>query len=178
MFYNILAMNEPLPGQTTASSPAARAAEQETDVWWGAYSAWTLLPSTAVCIVLTAAFAWAAWSFLHPPQAHLAFWSVCAALWIGQGAMCWRHVFGYSYRLTTRRLLVMHGHFWWKRYQVNLAEIEEVRIKRDRIARWLDLGTLVIGTRDGARLAVDGVRRAHEVAERIRRTRDRGMKKV
>ena len=30
-------------------------AAQETDVWWGAYSGWTMLPSLLVCVALTGA---------------------------------------------------------------------------------------------------------------------------
>ena len=31
---------------------------QEKDAWWGSYSAWTMMPSMVVCLVLTAIIAW------------------------------------------------------------------------------------------------------------------------
>src|SRR5262245_23065947 len=103
--------------------PSAPDIDEEVDVWWGAYCGWTMMPSMIVCIVLTGLIALGVWLWVPRDYMQLAFVGVGGALWIAQAVRWAVHVFGRTYRLTTRRLYVDCGLFRCRPLNVDLHEI-------------------------------------------------------
>jgi hypothetical protein len=149
-----------------APVPAER--PQEVDVWWGSWSGRTMLPSVLVCVVLTGAVVWWAWSVVDRRFVQLTFWGLAGAIWLVQMLRWSWRVFGYNYRLTSRRLIVSHGH-WPPRFAlIELANIEHIRVEPYTHSRWTGVGKLVVTLRAGKGEAVlEGVRRPQEIAELI-----------
>ncbi|MCI0681306.1 MAG: PH domain-containing protein [Gemmataceae bacterium] len=145
-----------------------RPAAQEVDVWWGAYSGWTLLPSLVVCVVLTGAIVWGTWTFVERRNVQWTFWSLAGLLWLLQLVRGSRRVFGINYRLTSKRLFIEHGHWRPRRVWVNLADIVEVSVRPVPWGAWTGVGAVVVRTDQGKRHVLKGVYRPQEVAGLIR----------
>lgn len=146
---------------------------QETDVWWGAYSGWTLLPSLLVCVVLTGAIVWGTRSFVERRHVQWTFWAMTGAVWLVQSyRWSWR-VFGVNYRLTTRRLLIDCGHWRSKRWSIELQDLVGVEVKRSFLMAWTGVGHVIVRTTDGARVTLESVHTPRELAARLREAMER-----
>ena len=149
------------------------AAAQETDVWWGAYSGWTLLPSLLVCIVLTGAIVWGTRTLVERRHVQLTFWALTGAVWLVQTyRWSWR-VFSINYRLTTRRLLIEHGHWRGQRWSIDLREVVSVEVKCNALGTWTSIGNVLVRTAQGESLTLQSVHAPDEVAARLREASQR-----
>ena len=135
------------PPGTRPEPPAAppRAhVEDEVEVWWGSYSGWAMLPSFAVCLVLTAVAAWVVWQFVPRHLMRAAVLVAGAAIWGVQLYRVGSRVFGRNYRLTTRRLLVMRGVRRMRVKAVDLARVRGVTVERTGLERMAGVGRVLI----------------------------------
>lgn len=159
------------PVDASKIEPAAPIPEpvQELDVWWGSYSGWTMLPSLALCIGLTALLAWGAWQLLDKGWVRFTIMALASTLWLLQ-AMRWCYcVFGYNYRFTTHRLFQTRGLFR-PDVEISLARVTKVAVRRGPHDVLAGVGDLLI-TLDGAtrpQVMLDGVARPLQVAEHLR----------
>lgn len=155
--------------------PAA-AQSQEVDIWWGAYSGWSMLPAFLLCLTLTAAILWCSYEMapadLHP-------WTVLAltgALWSLQ-LFCWLYrSLGYHYRLTTRRLYVERGWLYAGLIRVELSEIHTSAARSGLSGLFLGVGRVVVEMRDKtqAKITLEGVYRPAQLARKIEELRKQG----
>ena len=97
---------------------------QEVDAWWGSYSGWTMMPSMAICMGLTALIAWGSWQLLDKGWVQLSILSLTGALWLVQAFRWCYRVFGYNYRLTTHRLFQGRGMLYAEGIEVNLLGLD------------------------------------------------------
>jgi hypothetical protein len=141
---------------------------QETDAWWGAYSTRTMLPSTLVCLVLTAAIVGGTWTLVEKRYVQWTVWTLAGAVWIVQTSRWWRRVFGINYRLTTRRLLIDKGHWRPWRCDIDLTAITHVEVRLHRFGRWTNVGRIVVHTKsESVPLVLEGIRGPAVVAARM-----------
>jgi hypothetical protein len=153
-----------------AGAPPAAERPQEADVWWGSWSGRTMLPSVLVCVVLTGAVVWWAWSVVDRRFVQITFWALAGLIWLVQMLRgSWR-LFGYNYRLTTRRLIISQGH-WRPRFAlIELAEIDHIRVEPYSHSRWTGVGKLIVTLRaDKREVILEGIRQPHEVVALIER---------
>ncbi len=143
-------------------------ASQETDVWWGAYSGWSLLPSLCVCIVLTGAIVWGTRTFVERRHVQWTFWALTSAVWLVQTyRWSWR-VFGINYRLTTRRLLIDQGHWRPRRWSIELQNVARVDVQRNLLSPLTGVGQIMVRTLQGEPLLLESIHAPEEVAARLR----------
>jgi membrane protein YdbS with pleckstrin-like domain len=180
-------MSETADSLATASSPAvaggpetaAVAAEpsragvadtdEEVDVWWGAYCGWTMLPSMVACVLLTGLIALGVWMWVPRGSMQWAFVGLGGALWIAQGLRWTVHVFGRTYRLTSRRLYVDCGLFRCRPLNIDLHEIAQVGVRRGPFEKLLRVGRVLIHFEDARpSLVLEGVPSPESVAILIR----------
>jgi membrane protein YdbS with pleckstrin-like domain len=150
-------------------------AVQEADAWWGSYSGWTMMPSMVVCLGLTAFIAWTSWRLLEKGWVQLSVLTLAGALWLVQAFRWCYRVFGYNYRVTTRRIFQTKG-ILYDRVAVNLADITEVEVGRGPHERLAGVGEVRLTVEDptsvkpgGARVILEGVSHPGQVADHIRR---------
>jgi len=142
-------------------------AAQETDVWWGAYSGWSLLPSLLACIVLTGAIVWGTQTFVERRHVQWTFWALTGAVWLAQSyRWSWR-VFGVNYRLTTRRLLIEHGHWRSQRWAIALQDVRGVEAKKTALTSLTGVGNVVVRAAQARPLVLESVHAPDEVAALI-----------
>src|SRR5262245_35097908 len=141
---------------------------QETDVWWGAYSGWALLPSLLICVLLTGLIVWGTRNFVERRHVQLTFWVLTGAVWLVQSyRWSWR-VFGINYRLTTRRLLIDHGHWHSKRWSIDLRDLAGVEVNRDFLSAWTGVGHVIVRTAQNERVILESVAAPEQLAARLR----------
>jgi hypothetical protein len=161
------------PEATSAAAPAGKArsadADEEVDVWWGAYCGWTLIPSMVACVILTGLIALGVWTWVPRESMQLAFVGLGGALWIAQVMRWVTHVFGRTYRLTTRRLYVDCGLFRCHPLNVDLHEIAQVGVRRGPFEKFLRVGRILVHFEDARPpLVLEGVPSPDSVASLIR----------
>jgi hypothetical protein len=156
----------PAPLRTSAAEPNV----QEVDRWWGSYSPWTMMPSMLVCIALTGLIAWAAWLRLPRGLAQVTIVGLAGAVWLFQIIRWCYRVFGYNYRMTSRRLYCSKGVFLTRVQTIHLADVALVQVKFAGHGKMLDVGKIIVRVDDAAQppLVLDGVRSPERMAERIR----------
>jgi len=161
---------------TAAALPAAPVERLdptvETDLWWGGFCGWTMLPSFVVCGVLTVGLIFGAyllWSDFGqaPALARLEFYAVAAALWLFQLVRWVYRLVGFNFRLTTRRLFWSRGFLYPPTRPVDLKDVQGVRVLQSALERWLGVGRVGVQAKEPALLV--GVWEPEQVAERIRR---------
>src|SRR5262245_37584470 len=152
--------------------------EQEADLWWGSYSGWTMWPSFLACLLLTAASGWLTWHFVERDWLQLAFFGVGTALWLVQFLRLGRRVFGYSYRLTNRRLFRDTGYSRPNRFNMDLKSIVHVQVRRNSFEKMVNVGRVIIRQADPKHppIALEGVSQpftvAHMIREAVRKTQE------
>jgi Bacterial PH domain len=164
----------PMPPQPVppdgAKKPAAAELREENDIWWGSYSMATMVPSLLVCLLLTGLITWAAWAFVPRRHVQGTILALASAVWLVQGVRWAHRVFGYNYRLTTRRIYADRG-FVYKGYAAfDLDKVARVVVKQTGTERLLGVGQVWIMPEDETRppLVLEGVRRPEAVSARIR----------
>jgi hypothetical protein len=167
-------MEAELPARAPIQEPAAKRQlaplpEQETDAWWGSYSGWTMLPSMALCIGLSGLIGWGSWELLDRGLVQLSILTLTAAVWLTQVIRWSYRVFGYTYRLTTRRLFQEKGWFLDDRNEVELAKVAKVYWRRSFhhvLTRIGTVGVLLEGPGNGG-IVLEGVWQPRQVADLI-----------
>jgi hypothetical protein len=125
-------------GATVEAVPQIDAA-QERDVWWGSYAGRTMLPSLAVCLLLTGVIVWFGFT-TGRPMAQPIILGVNGVVWLVQVARWSYRVFGINYRLSSRRLFVDRGFLHPERFEADLREIRAVHIDQDGFEKLVGVG--------------------------------------
>jgi hypothetical protein len=143
---------------------------QEVDLWWGSYAARTMTPSLVVCVALTGLIAWAAWLSLPRGLVQLTIIGLAGAVWLFEAVRWSYRVFGYNYRLTTRRLFSSKGILLTSVRSVNLADVAQVQVRYVGHEKLIGVGKIIVRLEDAAQrpLVLPGVRSPERMAERIR----------
>jgi membrane protein YdbS with pleckstrin-like domain len=156
-------------------APVDRVGAEEVDVWWGSYAGRTLLPSFAVCVFLTLAAVVAAVYFqrrydLDPLAVRYAVYAIAALVWLGQLARWSYRVLTFSYRLTTRRLLLERSFFNSLRAAIDLRRIARIDVTQRPLERMLGVGRINVFEEGKSVPSMElcGVCRAEVVANVIR----------
>jgi hypothetical protein len=149
---------------------------QERDLWWGAPSTRSMIPSFAVSVLLTAIIALGAWYMYHQQPGLVHWWRYGAyalglVLW-GQQLALWnyRTVF-LNYRLTTCHLWRDSGIRRPSGAVIELTHIKEVRVEPPtRRERWLGIGRVIVKTDEAnpREMVLFGLHEPAKVAEAIR----------
>jgi hypothetical protein len=161
--------SSPADDKAGVACPAAPP-EEEVDVWWGAYSGWTMLPSFVACLGLTAVIAWGAWLLVPRDLLKMTFIGLAGVLWLGQLVRWLYRVFGYNYRLTTNRLFLGRGLLYAQALQVRSAAVAHVVLVKSGWDRLVKVGRIKIVLEDKAQPAVvlEGIRHPEPIAELLR----------
>jgi hypothetical protein len=138
------------------------APDQETDVWWGGYSSWAMLPSFAACVlfsIATIVTAILVCSVYHIPgdEGRYAVYGVVGGLWLFQGVRWGYRVGVFAYRLTNRRLFCWNGSLYPPIAPVALAEVRQVLVFQSAWQRRVKVGWITVATADRTVL-LSGVR--------------------
>lgn len=150
-------------------------AQQEHDVWWGAYDGRAMLPSFLVCGLLTlgvVAGTWA-WYLLFGGNAQdmrYSAYRLVGPVWLIQLARWLYRVAGLNYRLTSRHLFRTRSFFFPHTEAVPLAEVTRVTVEQTPWEGRFHLGTirLVRDRKDLPPVLLEGVRHPERVADEIR----------
>jgi hypothetical protein len=125
------------------SRPPADAPLEEIDVWWGSYAGRAMMPSFAVCVLLTAACLVAARQ-LAPERGllQLTFTALASTVWLVQ-LLRWCHrFFTCNYRLTTSYLYIDRGFRPLVARRFALATIRAVEVQQNRWEQLLGVGNV------------------------------------
>ena len=142
-------------------------ADQEVDVWWGSYAGRTMLPSFLVCLLLTGLIISLAWAYVDRGEVKLTVLGLGGAVWLVQLVrFAWRY-FGFTYRLTSKRLFCGMGR---RPLSVLLADIAEVRDEHNGLEKLVGVGRICLTFVDKMRpvVVLKGVKKPKQVAELIR----------
>src|SRR3974390_963709 len=140
---------QPQTDPRPALSEVAPTSRQEVELWWGGYAVRTMLPSLAVCVLLTAAMIGTA-AYLSSDSAKQGTWArwfayhLMLLLWLVQSVRWAYRVAGYEYRLTTHRLYCIWGPLFTPPSPVALADIKSIHVKQSALVRWLGAGEVVV----------------------------------
>lgn len=142
---------------------------EEIEVWWGSYSGWNMLPSWAICCILTVLIAWGGATLEFGRFWRVLVFVLAATLWLLQLARWGYRVLSYNYRLTNRRLFRDTGFFHDDRIRIDLSLISKVDTSVKPYEAWFDTGRVLISTDEGLPpIPLKGVRNPRAVAELIR----------
>jgi membrane protein YdbS with pleckstrin-like domain len=148
---------------------------QEVDVWWGSYAGRTMLPSFVACALFTLATLAGALYLgiryeLNPLALRYSAYAVAGAVWVAQLGRWGYHVLTFSYRLTTRRLLLERSFFNSARAALDLPRLARVEVDRQPLERLVGVGTLRVFEEGGGvpTLELRGLLHAERVAGLIR----------
>jgi hypothetical protein len=151
-------------------APAAPSSE-EVELAWHGYSAAALVPSTIALAALSAGVILALRPLVPTWVLHEAADAPLAALWLLQAIRAGYRLFGYNYRLTTRRLFRDRGRLYPPDAPVELATVVRAEVRQSLIGRLAGVGTIRVIPEDVTLNwpAVDliGVRRPKVLAARI-----------
>jgi len=158
---------QPPPPDNVRAAPEVLA--EEADVWWGSYSGWTMAPSWAACVLLTGLIVWGAWALVPRDFVQGTVLGLAGAVWLVQGVRWAYRVFGYNYRLTTRRVYADRGFLYAGYAALDLAAVARVLVTRTLPDRVLGVGQVWIVPEDKTKptLVLEGVRRPREIADRL-----------
>jgi membrane protein YdbS with pleckstrin-like domain len=173
------APRQPAVPPSACPTPAVRrepedvSADEEVDVWWGAYAGRTMVPVFVACGLVTLGV-WVLTVYLKRgqglPVIRYAAETVVGALWLIVLARTAYRVVAVNYRLTTRRLLVRWGFQRAAQWETELTRIAEVRVECRPLERLMGVGRLFVSTHDGTPAPVfTGVVRPGYVARMIQR---------
>lgn len=143
---------------------------QETIVWWGGYSPWTMTPSLLICLVLTGGITWWALEYVDRDWIRLAVFGLSSLVWVVQTARFAYRFLGVNYFVTTRRLVQDWGIIYKRMRTVFLEEVEKIEVERSSLEEFLGVGRIIIRPRTPATkppMVWRGVRHVRQVAERL-----------
>jgi hypothetical protein len=148
--------------------------EQETDVWWGAYSWRALLPVMVASVLLTALVIGCAWylvSWRGIVQLRYGAHVLLVLFWLGQLGRWAYLMVGLNCRLTTRRLFLERGFRHPGRPGLSLAAIGQVVVSRRPFQSFCDVGQVLIFEAGAAQptMVLEGIRGPEHIAMLIRK---------
>jgi hypothetical protein len=117
---------------------------EEVDVWWGGYASRTMLPSFLICILATVAIAWLAWMSLPSRLVKISFIGLAGGVWLLQLVRWGYRYFGFTYRLTTRRLFCHLGELYGTDKELELAGVAQVVVRSRWDERLVGVGQVVV----------------------------------
>jgi membrane protein YdbS with pleckstrin-like domain len=156
------------PAEDARATRAPASPVEEVELWWGAYSGWTMVPSFTVCGFLTGGIVWAAWYWMPPGWVKPTALGAAGAVWLMQLARWGYRVLGYNYRLTNCHLWLAHGIRRRAVSVVGLIGVEKVTVERTWLERQLGVGRVRLVPTVGGPLVLEGVPQPREVADLIR----------
>jgi hypothetical protein len=160
------AVLEPSMSSAYPESEETPTAEDEVELWWGAYASRTAFPGFLVCILATAILTAVlyAWGVLLPAR----WWAflLTSPLWLAQTGRWLYRTTAFNYRLTTRRLFVSRS-FAAAAQAVDLARVQGIHVQCNPIERRLGLGSIRVDSADSAPLVLEGVHDPAAVAALI-----------
>ena len=152
--------------------PQAFSDGPEEDVWEGGFSPKAMAASFFVLVLASVACVAGSVIAFICQQAWLGWLLVLAIplLWLVQAWRVIKRCLSEHYRLTDRRLFLQIGLLRSQKHQIDLAQVEAVRIHQNMWDRLLDVGSIEILTRDRhiGRLLLAGIDAVDSVAEKIR----------
>jgi hypothetical protein len=150
--------------------PAA-APTEEVELAWQGYSPATLLPSTIALAVVTGSVILLLRPLVPTWVLHEAADAPLAALWLLQAVRAGYRLFGYNYRLTTRRLFRDLGRLYPADEPLDLATVVRAEVRPSLMGRMIDVGTVRViseeATPSKPALELVGVSRPQAFAARI-----------
>jgi hypothetical protein len=160
------------PSLAATAAPGADANE-ELDVWYGAYSGRAMVPrliQLTLLSVLILVTAWYLGAWNGASAVRLGAIGVLCLLWLVQSILWVRRAVGYNYRLTTRRLYCQQGFGHPGAPGIDLLSITQVQVEASRAERWLNVGRVrVYRDKTTPPVILDGIRYPFHVAKQIRR---------
>lgn len=169
---------EPPVGTTPATAPAVapapaaapgHAPDEERDLWWGAYSGWTMLPSFGLCLGLTALIVVGAWWLAPVHLVRRTIQLLVGAVWLIQLGRWSYRIFGYNYRLTTDRLYRALGFRLAQLTRIELTDVASVETEAGWPRRF-GIGRIIIYFENNKQppLLLEGVTDVQGVAKKLR----------
>ena len=169
-------MNEPKHSESAEFQEALayQEAEEEVQLWTGAYSVRMFLPALVLGLPLTGAlFALARFWDPDNENNYLRFGveGVLALTWLVLLALACQRVLGTEYMLTNKRLYCRRGFGHPGRAGVDLSSFLEVRVKQSSLERLLRAGRIVLskGGAEGSACVLSGVPDPERVAALFRK---------
>lgn len=171
----------PPAASTPAETPPTHAGhEEEVDIWWGAYSIRTMVPTFVLCGILTASIILLAvllWQEAHPQIIWHATMGLVIAVWIYALSRGAYRMAALNYRLTTHHLFRDRGFRQPGDGVVTLARVRQVLVERNAWEHLLGIGKVRILTDHEEPLVLEGVRHPEVIAEEIRLRVERARKR-
>jgi hypothetical protein len=159
----------PEPSEEVSETRSAEPALEEVELWWGAYSGWTMTPSFVVCLLLTGLIGWASWYYMPQGWVRISAVGASSVVWLVQLARWARRVFGNNYRLTTRRMWILRGFRQTRMSTLELSCVEAVIVERTWLERRVGVGRICLRPEGGGwPLVLEGVRDPYHAADLIR----------
>lgn len=132
-----------------------------SSVLWSEYPSWRQFSWLYLMAALTAWRAWLFWRFDVPGWGGWAFGSL-ALLGIAALIRHWA-----LYEIFPTRLVVRNGYTGHEISQVELSQIDQVKIRQGKVASLLSIGTVVVLSGEQPALRLRGVNDPEEVKRRI-----------
>ena len=144
----------------------------ETDLAWRGYSGWAMLPSFAVCILLSAVLLMGGWFFdeirgIGERVGSLAFFYIVWAIWIVQGVRWLYRGATYVYRLTPRHIFIDRGFMWPPEPAIDLTKVTRIEVGSNALARLFGAGWLCVYIEGREPVCLSGLLRPKEFARLI-----------
>ena len=148
----------------------AKPTEEETDLWWGSYSGWALVPSIVLCVGLTVLIGLGSLAWVERGWVRLTFLGMGGTLWFVQGLRWAYRYFSFNYRLTTRRIFRDKGFWSPERVQVDLGHVTQVTITQNGIERLVGVGRVVLHLSgcQATELTLEGIAHPQQIAPFLR----------
>ncbi len=147
---------------------AATPFTEEVDLAWHGYSAAALVPSTFALAVVTCGVIVLLRPLVPKWVLHEAADAPLAALWLLQAIRAGYRLFGYNYRLTTRRLFRDLGRLYPPGAPLDLATVVRAEVRQSLVGRLAGVGTVRVVPEDAtAAVELAGVRRPKLLVARI-----------
>jgi hypothetical protein len=154
-------MSSLLPGKDDVRTETPPDPAQEVELWWGGYAGRTMVPTFALCALVTAAVLLLAEIVWHDGIPH----EVISRLALYLIVLVWTAALGrwaylattLAYRLTTRRLLREQGFSHPAPPAIDLVNIRAVHVEQRLWERWVGVGRVVIEVGDGPVEVLPGV---------------------
>jgi len=141
----------------------------ETDAWWGGYSIRSMLPGMAASLLLSCLIWATVWLTEISKTGFYVVLVLMTLFWLGLISSWAYRMFGFNYRLTTRRLFHERGLLRRKVRQLSLDQVTDVVVKHGPFDRFLHVGQVHVAAHGSAPQSVvlQGVFAPEHLAEKI-----------
>jgi hypothetical protein len=144
----------------------------QPDLSWRGFSGWAMLPSFALCIVLSAVLLTGGWYIdemrgLGERFGWWVFFQITVAIWIVQLLRWLYRGASYVYRLTPKFLYVDRGFLYSPIPAIDLAKVMKVSWGSGFFGRVLGVGWVVVEAAEREPIALTGLLRPAAFAEEI-----------